>query len=249
MRRTMSGVLAVGLLFASVAAADEAAQAVIDKAVKAAGGLESLTKFKAAHWKGKGKFFGFGEGIDYVGEWWQQLPGQMKTVIDAEFGGMKIQNVRIVSGDKAWATNMGTIEELDKEQLSEAHQALHYDRVVVLWPLRDKGFELTALGESMVEKQPALGVKVSFKGRRDVQLFFDKDSGLLVKASMKVKDQGTGGQEVEQEMYYSGHKNVQGRMVPMKAVIKREGTIYIEAEITEYERLENLDDKVFTKPQ
>lgn len=248
MRRTVSGVVAVGLLFASAAAADEAAQAVIDKAVKAAGGLEGLTKFKAAHWKGKGKFFGFGEGIDYVGEWWQQLPGQMKTVIDAEFGGMKIQNVRVVSGDKAWATNMGTVEEVDKEQLSEAHQALHYDRVVSLWPLTDKAFALTALGESEVEKKPALGVKVSAKGRRDVQLYFDKDSGLLVKASMRVKDQGTAWQETDQDIFYSGHKNVQGRMVPMKAVIKREGTTYIEAEITEYERLEKLDDNVFTKP-
>src|SRR5262245_5586046 len=104
MRRTMLAAVALGLLFLPRAAGDEAARAVIDKAIQAAGGAENLAKFKAAHWKGKGKFYGLGEGIDYVGEWFQQLPSQMKALIDVEFSGQKIQNYRVVNGDKGWAS-------------------------------------------------------------------------------------------------------------------------------------------------
>ena len=249
MRRTFCGVLAVGVLLASQAGADEAAQAVIDKAIAAHGGADNLTKYKAARWKGKGKFYGFGEALEYSGEWFQQLPRQTKVVIDVDLGGMKIQNLRVVNGDKAWASQMGILNELGKDELAEAHQALHYDRVVSLVPLKGAEYQLTSLGESMVEKKPAVGVKVSHKDRRDIQLYFDKDSGLLVKGAMKVKDPMTGNQELDQEMFYSGHKEVQGRKVPMKAAIHRQGKLYIDAEISQYERLDKLDDKVFAKPQ
>lgn len=248
MRRTMLAAVALGLFFLPRAPADDAARAVIDRAIQASGGAEGLAKYKAAHWKGKGKFYGLGEGIDYVGEWFQQLPDLMKALIDVDFGGQKIQNYRVVNGAKGWSSMMGAVQELDKEQLAEAHEALHYDRVVHLVTLKDPAYTLTALGESVVEKQPAVGVKVSHKGRRDIQLYFDKESGRLIKGAMKVKDQMTGGQEVDQEVLYSNHKEISGRLVPMKAVINREGKLYIEAEITEYKRLEKLDDKVFTKP-
>ena len=248
MYRLVFLVLTAGLCFGLRAIADEAAHAVIEKAIKAAGGEDALKKYPAAHWKGKGKFFGFGEGIEYTGEWHRQFPNQTKTEITAEFGGMKIQNIRIVNGDKGWATNMGAIAELDKDQMMEAMEALHYDRVVSLTPLKGKEYQLAALGDSMVDKTAVTGIKVSLKGRRDVSLYFDKASGLLVKATIKVKDQNTGFQEVEQEMHYSGHQEIQGMKIPRKTTVKREGKTYIEGEITEYKRLEKLDEKVFAKP-
>jgi hypothetical protein len=60
MRRTMLAAVALGLLFLPRAAADDAARAVIDQAIQASGGAEGLAKYKAAHWKGKGKFYGLG---------------------------------------------------------------------------------------------------------------------------------------------------------------------------------------------
>jgi hypothetical protein len=241
--------LAVGLLFAAQAKADEAAQAIIDKAIQAAGGAENLTKFKAAHWKGKGKFYGFGDAIEYTGEWHQQFPGQMKVVIDVDFGGMKIQNVRVINRDKAWSIAMGVLQELGQEEMAEANESLHYDRAVWFVPLKGKDFQLTSLGESLVDKKPAVGVKVACKGRRDFQLYFDKESALLVKGVMRVKDQMSGGEEVSQEIFYAGHKEMQGRMVPTRAIIHREGKLYIEAEVTDYRRLDQIDDKVFGKPE
>jgi hypothetical protein len=249
MRRNLFAALAVCVLFAPRAAADEAAQAILDKAIQAAGGAENLTKYPASEWKGKGKFYGFGEGIEYTGVWSQFYPGRSKTVLDVEFNGMKIQNVRVVNGDKGWQVAMGSLQDLDKDQLYEALQGLHYDRVLTFVPLKDKGYTLTSLGESMVEKQPAVGIKVSHKDHRDIQLFFDKTSGQLLKGTIKVKDQMTGGQPVDQEMHYGGYKDFQGRQVATKVRIHREGKLYIENEITEYKRLEKLDEKVFGKPE
>ena len=50
---------------------------------------------------------------------------------------------------------------------------------------------LAALGESKVGDRPALGVRISVKGRKDLRFFFDKESGLLVK-SEHILDDGNG---------------------------------------------------------
>src|SRR5262249_31340150 len=68
----------------------------------------------------------------------------------------------------------------------------HRHRVTTLVPLlEDPGFTLTALGEAKVEGRAALGVKVAFKGRPDLSLYFDQESGLLVKYDYRL--QGAGG--------------------------------------------------------
>ena len=45
----------------------------------------------------------------------------------------------------------------------------------------DKGYRFTLLGESKVQGKPAAGLKVACPEQRDVCLWFDRESGLLVK--------------------------------------------------------------------
>ena len=68
MRRIVCLAAALVVLTAGAARAEEKAdsKAVIEKAIKAAGGEEKLAKFKAATFKMKGKWYGMGDGIDYT---------------------------------------------------------------------------------------------------------------------------------------------------------------------------------------
>jgi hypothetical protein len=98
-----------------------------------------------------------------------------------------------------------------------------------------------------VDDKPALGVKVSAKGRKDVTLYFDKATGLLVRYDHTVRAEGTG-QEVTEENYPAGYKDVQGTRQAMKFTTKRDGKLHVEGEVTDLQLHETLDDGVFAKP-
>lgn len=251
MRRIVCLAVALALAAAGAARADEQAdmKAVIDKAIKAAGGEEKLAKFKAATFKAKGKFYGMGEGIDYTGEYAVQQPDKFRVRIEAGSGDNKFVFVRVVNGDKLWSKLGDKAQEVtDKDEIAEAKENGYAGWVTTLVPLKDKGFTLASLGEVKVDGKPAVGVRVSHKGHRDVNLFFDKDKGLLVKSETTVKDFMAGGKESTQETLYSGYKEAGGVQHPTKLVINRDGKKYVDSEVTEYEPKEKLDDSEFGKP-
>jgi len=240
---------AVVLSAAVTARADDAdAKAIVDKALRAHGGADTLAKFPANTSKFKGTVHTMGQAFPFTGEVATQGADRVKVDFEAEAGGMKFRFVSVVSGDKGWikAPNAQT-KEMDKDELAEAKEQAHAGWVESLVPLTGKGLTLAKIGEVEVDKRPALGVKVSGKGRRDVDLYFDKETGLLVKAESRVKDEGSG-QEVTQETLYGDYKDVQGVKYAMKITVKRDGKPYVEGEVTDVEVAEKLDDGVFAKP-
>jgi len=217
------------------------AQAVIDKAIKATGGEANLGKFRGHTWNEKGTWYGMGEGLPYTGKYAVQFPDQFR---------MEIENVFtiVISKDKGWVVAGGETKELSKDQLAVQKEGLYFGHVTTLLPLKDKAFTLASLPEIKVDGKVAVGVKVSHKEHKDVSLYFDKASGLLVKSDQRVKAEEQGGKEVMQEAWYTDHKAISGIQVPMKLVIKRDGKQYLEAEHSDLKFAEKLEDKVFAKP-
>ena len=71
-------------------------------------------------------------------------------------------------------------------------------------------------------------------------------SHLLLKSEVNVKD---GGNEVLQEIYYSGHKLIDGVQHAQKWAVKRDGKPFVDAEFTEITvHQQPLDDSIFAKP-
>ncbi|MBP3960410.1 hypothetical protein J8F10_34725 [Gemmata sp. G18] len=251
MRHVPHAFLAFGFVLAATvpARADDAAdaRALIEKAVKAHGGQEKLEKLPAIVTKFKGTFHGMGEGIPMSGEISVQGADRQRVEIEVEAGGQKIPITIVVTSDKGWTKIAKDTKEMDKDELKEALEQAHGSWVATLAPLKDKKFTLSTTGEMEIEKRPALGVKVSHKGYRDVELYFDKETGLLVKTEGRVKDEGTG-QEVTEESFHSEYKDVQGTKQPMKFTVKRNGKLFMEGESSEVLLSEKLDASTFTKP-
>jgi hypothetical protein len=246
----LAAVLALTAAGAARAQDKDGAAAVIDKAIKAVGGEAKIAKYKAQTFKAKGTFYGMGEGIAYTGEWAEQGADKMRAQIEADGGGgMKFTFVRVVNGDKVWMKfGDDTQEVTGKDEITEAKEELYADWITTLLPLKEKGFELAPLGEVKVNGKPAVGVRVSHKGYRDINLFFDKDTGLLAKSEHVVKDPMAGGNEQSQETLFSEYKEIEGVKHAMKVVINRDGKKYIESEVTEFAPKEKIDDAVFGKP-
>src|SRR6266849_10575542 len=136
---------ALALTAASTARADDKAEtrAVIDKAIQATGGEEKLAKAKLVHFKGKGKFYGMGEGIDYTGEWNIQPPDKFRVQINFEVNAMKITFTMVFDGKKGWRKINDDTMEFNEDELAEAKEDQHAGRVEMLLPLiKDKCFEL-----------------------------------------------------------------------------------------------------------
>ena len=114
--------------------------------------------------------------------------------------------------------------------------------------LKDKSLKFTAVGESQVKGKPALGVRVSKEGKKDVTLFFDKVTGLMTKVEMRKRDLMTG-QEATEERFITEYQDVAGRKAAKKIELHRDGKALLEAEVIEIQIVEKLDDGEFVQPK
>src|SRR5438067_511056 len=163
----------------------DAAKDIINKAIKAAGSEEKLSKLKAATIKFKGTLHEEDMNIPLTGEMITQGADQSRAVIQADIGGQAVTIIEVLNRNKGWKKEEST-KEMTADELKEARDGVHESWVATLVPLKDKAYTLTALGEIKVDDRPAVGVRVSAKDRRDVNLYFDKDTNLLVKSEMRV---------------------------------------------------------------
>src|SRR5262249_28215059 len=113
--------------------------------------------------------------------------------------------------------------------------------------LRDKAVRLSPLGEIQVEGRSAAGIKVTREGRRDVNLYFDKQTGLPVMCEFTAKELEMD-RDANFEFFYSDFKEFEGVKTFTKMTWKRDGKPYLEREITEWKPHETLDESAFAKP-
>jgi hypothetical protein len=248
MRTYVIATLLGGLLLAPGArAADDDVKAIITKAIKAHGGEEAYTKYKAGQTKAKGKVEILG-GIEFTQESAFMLPDKMKEIVEMEIMGQKLRVVSLINGSKVSIEANGMevpISDPIQQALKDAIYSLKVSRLGEL--LKDKGIELSSVGEVKVNDKPALGVRVASKGHKDISLFFDKATGLLAKVERRTVDPQTGN-EITEERIITEYTKTDGVPTPKKAVINHDGAKHMEFEILETKRLEKLDDSEFAKP-
>lgn len=258
----MRSVLGVSLLFClvSISRADEAAEvrAILAKAVKAHGGADKLAAVKAETWKTKGTTQSQGGQVyEQTIEWFVEGAAKARQVKVTDVAGKPQTIIRFINGDEGFIkTIIGeqTLGYLVGAPWVAEEKEQNYSRwITSLQPFarQDKGFTLAALGEFTFDGKPVVGIRVSGKEHRDVKLFFDKKEGLLLMAEFPVKHVSTTGggnePEVKQEVFYSDYKDFEGIKKPRKVIVKFDGRLYTEGELTEYKRLDKLEDDLFRR--
>src|SRR5262249_40246352 len=92
----------------------------------------------------------------------------------------------------------------------------------MLGPMQNKEATLAPLGELKIDERPAIGLKVTRKDRPDLDLYFDKESGLPLRCSLLVKD-SEDGSEVAHEFRFGEYKDFDGLKHFTKVVLHRDG--------------------------
>jgi hypothetical protein len=240
-----------GLLFVAPAVlADDAAdaKAIIEKAIKARGDKPDAAP-AVATWKEKIAFDAAGQDLNLDTEWTFQSPDKLRIQIGVAVGGQTIDLVAVVNGEKAWFLVNGQLQESQGAHLAESLGEMNRMWATSLTPLlADDAFKLATANSKMVNGKPAAGVAVRNGKRPVVTLYFDKETGLLVKREAMVKDQNTDGKEVLEEVVLSDYKEADGRKYHTKAVVTRDGKTWYRSEVSRPRAVEKPDPKLFEKP-
>ena len=231
----------------SPGAVDDAV-AIIDKAIQAQGGEAMVAKLRAMRIKvkGKGAMIPGQADIPFTLEDTWQMPDKYKTVIGCELNGMKIAQTMVINGGRGWISVNSQTQSMPEAALAEMREQKYAEDLDRLLVLKQGRYQLSMLPTVDIDGRPAVGVKVTAEGHRDVQLYFDKSSGLLVKREQTILDETR--KLVSQEVFFTDYQDRGGVKYPMKIAALRDGKRSLEADVIEVEFLEQVDDKVFAKP-
>ena len=232
---------------ARAADADAGVAEVVAKAVKAKGGAANIEKYKAVTSSFTGTLSLPDMKAKMSGTSKDQAPDKSRLDASVSIDGTDTSIVQIFDGKRGWQGDKDKVQEMNRATADEAREQIYADQLIKLRSLNSPGVRLTALGESKVDNKPAVGVRASSPGHRDVNLFFDKENGLLLKSESTGKDPMTG-KEFKAESFFSDYKDVSGLNMPHKVKLLRDGAPLLETQITNITLAESLPDKEFTKP-
>jgi hypothetical protein len=245
MRRALWIVAAGLVLTAPLLAADDAQEckAIVEKAIKAAGGTTNLLKIHAATWKNRGPSEAKNNRLMYG-----EMPDKIRFEWERVEDGKVVHTIKILNGDRGWNVRDGVATPLTPEQLANS-QATMYQKSLgyTILPLRDPNLKLSLAGESVVNGKPAVGIKVVKPNMPDVVLYFDKVSGLPAKSIINMKDRQTGA-AVKQEINYAHHKDIDGAKVPSRIINFIDGREAYTVDLVEFHAKGKLDEKLFLPP-
>jgi outer membrane lipoprotein-sorting protein len=227
------------------------AKAVVDKAIKAMGGQEKLAKATATTLKCKATVSDDGkkEG-EFSGTWSIQLPDKFRAELELNHDGRTETVTLVFNGDKAWAreVNQNKTEEAPADAMAVIKAdfgAMHLAHSLV--PLTGKEYKLSVLGDAKVDSRPAIGIKVERKDLPDLDLFFDKETHLPVKAETRVKERANTDEKLH-SFYFQDYKEADGMKHFTKLILHRDDKEAMVMELSEVKRQEKLEATLFDKP-
>lgn len=227
---------------------DEASE-LLAKAIKAHGGEEYLTKHKAARSKIKGTLDIVGMQLPFTQESVILAPNKFRSDLELEAGG-KTLSIRTYFDGKTGAIYLDNKKFPNSDaitnSLRDAAEVMQTARLIPL--TKQNGYELNLLGESTVNNQKVVGLRVAKKGSRDLNLYFDAKTHLLTKIESRTIDSMTSEEFTEDRIVNEYHK-VDGIPTPKTIVILRDGKRFLEAEQQEHKALETVGDDEFALPK
>ncbi len=242
--------LAAAVSLAGTASRADEAQVnqVLDKAIKALGGEEKLSKGEAATWKSKVKLTIDGNQNEKSTEGTVQGLDHFHSIFEGEFNGNKVKGTSVLNGEKGWRKFGDQSMDMDADAIKNEKRNVYLmtvsSRIV---PLKSKAFKVESAPDEAVNGKPAAVLKVTGPDGKDFTLYFDKESGLPVRMVAKVI--GWNGEEYVQDSTYSDYKDFGGYKRAAKTSIKRDGETFVESEITDFKVLDKVPADAFAEPK
>jgi hypothetical protein len=243
MTRTTRAILLVVLLTVAgpVHGGEKEAKEILQRAIKAHGGVKALTKAAQMRRRDIGTHTTLTGTLKFSSEIVRSLPDRIRWTVDT--GQIKITSV--LNGNKAWESAGGPAVEILPARLQELRDEAYVEWLTTLVPLTKTGFTLSSLPKTKVGGEAAVGIKVVRKGSPGVRLYFLESNGLLAKAQREAKEADL---KVDKEYLYTVYKEFDGVKLPTKQSVLINGKKFTEFASGDVSFPARLDDKTFAKP-
>jgi hypothetical protein len=240
---TLAVALALGYVDHCPAGDPDAALALIEPAIKAHGG-EELAKARSVVRTAKGVMTPVGVDVPFTVETAMHAPDQLRQAMDVGVVGGNLRVLVVINGQRGWRSSGGAAADLTTGEVDELRERAYVFWLTTLVPLRDKAFDLATLPETKINDKAAVGVKVMHKGRVDVQLYFDKQTHLLVKTQRLTREAGLA---VTKETLFSDYKQFAGLQMPTRLLELTNGKKIAVLTDTSYKFPAKLEESTFAK--
>lgn len=206
--------LPVCMLFLALSAFAQTADEIVDKHIKAMGGMEKLKALKSVKATGKMK----AGAMEFPSTMLKARPDLFRM----DFTVQGMTGTQAYDGTTGWAVMpfMGKKdpEKMDDDMQKSMKEEADFDGALVDY--KTKGNKVELMGKEDVEGSPAYKLHLTTKSGTESNLFIDADTYLLVKTESKRKVQG---QEIESETMVGDYKEIGGVMFPHTMEMRRKG--------------------------
>ena len=246
-RHALAACALLGMANAWLPAQDTAeTKALLDKAIKAAGGQAKVAALKNLIWKGKLSIDENGQqisiGMDGSFQGWDK----QRLEVEVNVNGRTENALVVINGKKGWVKDRNRVNELGKELAAFSDVVFAVRGPQLLTGLRDKSITLSHLGEIKVGDQDAVGLRISRKGSPDLNIFFSKKTHLLLKADSRFTEPQ--GKEVEMEILFNEYKDFDGLKHFTKLTFKADGKA-VNLEVSEVRPGAQFEANTFGRPE
>jgi hypothetical protein len=252
MRKLCFGAIALCLLTTGVTAvraeADKESQAVLDKAIQAAGGETKLANLKAVTCKTK---ITSQAGLEVFNlSFHLTFSGVDKFHCAGEF--LSLMMVGGLTPEACWRKLGDKLEDARPDAAQSVRKVLYAVRTAeMLLPLKDPALTLVYGGETKAGDRPAFLVTATHKDHGQIRFFFDKETGLPAKVEARTQ-LGPANQECPFECTFADYKDVEGVKHCTKINITTEvgaDAITVELLLSDVKALTGLKEELFARPE
>ncbi len=223
--------------------APESPRDLLARAVVAHGGRARLAAAGASRVTLKGYMYSGTAAMPFVNRVLVHAPSRFKSVMEVSAGPRARVVVLALDGDRASVSIDGKAQPATPAHLAQLRQTLALESAMRLVPLLDDPrYTLSALGDFDLDGRTVSGVGVSRAGQAALNLYFDRQTALLVAAEHQVE----GG--VTQHARYRDHRDVGGYIRPGRVAVFRAGKKVMEADLVDARREVTMDPAEFHIP-
>jgi len=228
------------------AAEREEALRRLDKAIAAHGGNNRLNRLRSMTMEMKGMLQPAPDlRLPAEQRLTIQFPGRLRLATDlTKDSGRERVELAIYPGG-GWHKGQGLVEDMPGPQLADTQRELFVQWLMTLLPVRNEQFELRPLPDSKVYDRVLTGISVRRTDQPTVQLYFNKDSGLLTRVVVPRWEEA--GQKQLREILITDHKKTDNITLPAALTESRGNNPFLSWVSIDY-RFDEIDAKFFDKP-
>ena len=225
------------------------ARELVEKAIRAHGGEENVARLQSVRIKveGEAELAPGQPAVPLVVEDVWQMPDRYKTTSRTTLSGQAFTQTLCINETGGWAQVNGQVQPLPDAGLKEMKEQKWAEDMDRLLPLRDKSLKIIQIEDSALDNRPVAGIKVEAPDHRAVRLYFDKESGLLVKREQEVL--GNDGAMTLQSVVFSDFAVKDGVKHWTKISAYRNGKRFIAATLKELQIGKPIEPNEFQQPQ